>query len=1120
MDDTPTTDEDTAVDINVLFNDTDADLGAELEVIALEFGETFGTVAIVGNQVRYIPPVDFFGEDTFEYTIRDEYGVESSATVTVTVNSVNDMPVAVDDEAQTDEDTPTSIDVTANDSDVEDGSDELTPVIIEGKWGGDAEVVDGEILYTPPADFWGEQWIPYYVEDTDGGTSKEATVHIVVSPVNDAPDAVDDLDYEGFEDESLWIPVLNNDFDVDEDPFRIIDVTEPDHGWVDWGDGDFAATAGVGLAVPSGITYHPDTNYFGPDTFEYTIEDPSGATSNATVTVDILPVNDRPITFPDLGIETDEDTPVTIDVTANDFDVEDSPEDLRPALKGEPQFGTAEVVDGQVVFTPAENFNGEGAGFWYTAVDSEGAESLIAQWVDVYVVSVNDAPDAVDDVGIETPEDEPVLIWVTENDLDVDNDFFWISAVDQPTNGFVPWDDGPGLQEVQNGFEGEALLYVPDPNYNGPDSFTYTIMDEWGAESTATVSIEVLPVNDLPLAADDPGNVTDEDTPISIDVTANDFDVEDLPGELLPILGEGPRNGDFAVVDGEIVYTPDPDFFGQDSFWYFVEDTDEGVSLLDAEVVVEVRPVNDPPVAVDDEAGTDEDQAVTISVLENDSPPEVDFEDSISIAGWTNPAHGAVALADAPLVTEAIGAQELVYTPDPNYFGPDEFEYTIIDLLGAEATATVYLDVRPVNDPPEAEDDAAETDEDTPVTIDVTSNDTDVEDASADLTITMLSDPEHGAVALVPGGVEYTPDADYSGPDSFTYKVVDTDEGTSTEAANVTVTVHPVNDDPVAKDDSGKGFRMRSDETSFVTASVLDNDYDVDDTGLSVVGIDVTDTLGTVIPGPDGTFLYDNTGGLEEGDTDSWLYRVIDGNGGQAWARVTVSINWVPVPEDDLIEAFEDDGEANAWLLNNDWDPDGDPLTVTPIDQVLTDGGWIIGQVIVDEAGFVRLLLDEGLNLLAEGQVVSDSFTYVVDDGFGGTATADVLVVVTGSNDAPGAADDFLLALGEGPEYLGNLLEDNGSGPDTDVDLGDVLMVAKVNGTPFAGMYVFDLLWFDEIPSGQLIVHNNGDVFYEPEPLFPPDGVLSAPDPFEYTVSDGHGGNDTALVWVDLLLPV
>ena len=181
-------------------------------------------------------------------------------------------------------------------------------------------------------------------------------------------------------------------------------------------------------------------------------------------------------------------------------------------------------------------------------------------------------------------------------------------------------------------------------------------------------------------------------------------------------------------------------------------------------------PVNDDPVAVDDFAETDEDRSVTISVLENDSPPEADFDDSIAIAGWTDPDHGTVTLADAPFVTiEAIGPLQLDYTPDPNYFGPDQFDYTIIDGFGAEATATVYLDVWAVNDLPEAVNDEAETDEDTPVTIDVTSNDTDVEDDPADLTPIIVEDPTAGTAEVVNGEVVYTPDDDFSGGDGFTY---------------------------------------------------------------------------------------------------------------------------------------------------------------------------------------------------------------------------------------------------------------------------------------------------------------------------------------------------------------
>ena len=99
-----------------------------------------------------------------------------------------------------------------------------------------------------------------------------------------------------------------------------------------------------------------------------------------------------------------------------------------------------------------------------------------------------------------------------------------------------------------------------------------------------------------------------------------------------------------------------------------------------------------------------------------------------------------------------------------------------------------------------------------------------------------------------------------------------------------------------------------------------------------------------------------------------------------------------------LIDAHEDDGEVTGTLLGNDVDADGDELMVTPIDPVLTDGLWTIGQIVVDAAGVYTLTLDEGLQALNDGESVSATFSYEVDDGFGGTTTADVLVAV----DRPG----------------------------------------------------------------------------------------------------------------------
>ena len=1068
MDDTPTTPEDTAVDIEVLANDEDADDGAILEVIALDFDATMGTVTILPtNEVRYQPPTDFFGEDSFEYTMRDEHGAESSATVTVSVESVNDLPEAADDEAETLEDRPVTIDVTDNDTDVEDEPGDLIPVIDSQPDNGTAEVVDGQIEYTPDPDYWGPDSFTYTVLDTDGGSSEAAaSVYVWVEPVNDAPEAVDD-EMGATEDETAWLPVLENDSDIDSD-FWIDSYTQPTNGTVELGKGE--------------LVYLPGENFDGDDSFTYTITD-GEYFSTATVTVRVEPVNDLPEAYDDEALVY-EDTPTMIDVTANDFDVEDAPSELTPLILDGPSNGSAEVVDGQIEYTPDPDYWGPDAMVYYV-LDSDGGESDIA-FVYVWVEPVNDGPEAVDDE-MGATEDEPAWLPVLENDSDIDSDF-WIDSYTPAADGLVEFGEGD-------------LLYTPNKNFFGIDTFTYTITDgEYF--STATVTVRVEPVNDLPEAYDDEALVY-EDTPTMIDVTANDFDVEDEPGDLIPVIGSQPDNGSAEVVDGQIEYTPDPDYWGPDAMVYYVLDSDGGESDI-AFVYVWVEPVNDGPEAVDDEMGATEDEPAWLPVLENDS----DIDSGFWIDSYTQPTNGTVEIEAGQdidgLQRQDIGGGAFVYTPNKNFFGKDTFTYTITD-GEYSSTATVYLAVKPVNDLPEVFDDAGiTTDEDSSVTIDVTANDTDVEDDPADLTPEVVDGPNNGSVEVVAGQIVYTPDEDYYGPDSFTYEVTDLDGGTSDNVATVSIDVLPVNDDPVAKDDSGDGFRLPTGQDSFVTGSVLDNDYDIDEGTLTVAGIDVVGTAGTVTPGPGGTFTYLNSGGLEPGAEDSWDYRVIDGEGGESWATVTIRINTVPQAGSDSIDAHEDDGEVVGSLLGNDIDGDGDDLEMTPIDELLIDGPWTIGRIVVDAAGNFTLTLDEGLQALDNDESVVAVFSYEVHDGFGGIAMAEVVVTVEGETDLDAIDDEFSgWADVAGPRtQVGNV---------TDNDVGTDLTVSHVDGEPIdegIGFGVTDggdgaaIIW----------VFDNGRVDLEVIVPFAADTL----EVFTYTVADGTGASDTASVAVTI----
>ena len=151
---------------------------------------------------------------------------------------------------------------------------------------------------------------------------------------------------------------------------------------------------------------------------------------------------------------------------------------------------------------------------------------------------------------------------------------------------------------------------------------TYEVCDDGSPVlcDSATVTITVGPVNDPPVASDDAGT-TDEDTSVTVDVVANDTDLDGSVDPATVAVTSGAGNGTTSVdpVSGEITYTPDADFAGTDSFTYEVCDDGAPVLCDTAVVTVTVDPVNDPPVAGDDAASTDEETPVTIDVLFNDT---------------------------------------------------------------------------------------------------------------------------------------------------------------------------------------------------------------------------------------------------------------------------------------------------------------------------------------------------------------------------------------------------------------------------------------------------------------------------------------------------------------------
>ncbi|MFW2083869.1 Ig-like domain-containing protein, partial [Acinetobacter guillouiae] len=381
------------------------------------------------------------------------------------------------------------------------------------------------------------------------------------------------------------------------------------------------------------------------------------------------------------------------------------------------------------------------------------------------------------DDSAETKEDTPIIIDVTSNDSDKDGDLDPSTVVisKQPQHGTVSVDPITG-----------EVTYTPNKGYVGPDAFEYTVKDKAGNVSDpATVVIDITA---NPVAVDDSAE-TKEDTPIIIDVTSNDSDKD---GDLDPStvgISKQPQHGTVSIdpITGEVTYTPNKGYVGPDAFEYTVKDKAGNVSDP-ANVVIDIT-AN--PVAVDDSAETKEDTPIIIDVTSNDTDKDGDLDPS-TVVITKQPQNGTVSVD--PITGE------VTYTPNKGYVGPDAFEYTVKDKAGnVSDPATVVIEV---SANPVAVDDSAETKENTPIIIDVTSNDTDKDGDLDPSTVVITKQPQHGTVSVDPitGEVTYTPNKGYVGPDAFEYTVKDK-AGNVSDPATVVIEVSA---NPVAVDDSAE----------------------------------------------------------------------------------------------------------------------------------------------------------------------------------------------------------------------------------------------------------------------------------------------------------------------------
>ncbi|MBA4410167.1 MAG: hypothetical protein C0397_12170, partial [Odoribacter sp.] len=656
----------------------------------------------------------------------------------------------------------------------------------------------------------------------------------------------------------------------------------------------------INLTV-SGGTPPYSYSWTGPGSYSATTEDISaipGGTYNVSVTdfkgcikiesYIVVYDNNKPLALNDKEV-INEDQPLVSNVYQNDLPSCDGGNVWR--LINAPSHGTLLFnSDGSFTYKPNTDYTGSDS-FTYSVCDVDN-ECSNAEFK-ISIIPVNDSPIAKNDINT-TFRDRAVSGNLLTNDSDPEGDILTVktTAITSPVNGTVVI--------LSNG----NYTYTPKPGFTGSDSFVYEVCDN-GSPSLcdqATVSIEVIEetistTNHPPVALHDAyqGSIG---FPVRGSVLNNDFDVDgNLNPNSVTLVGSAPLSGSLTLnPNGTFTYVPTVSFIGQVTFDYRVCDL-ATPSLCDgARVIIDIlpNPTGNSTYASDDTFYGKEDLLLTGNILVNDNDPQGDTQ-TVNRTPVISPAHGT-------LVLNSNGA--FTFTPAPNYVGQDQFVYEVCDNGSPVACdqATVYLILGQDDDQPMAADDINTTNEDNSVTGNVKVNDLISNDGLNVWSI--VKQPNHGRVVMVPdGSYTFTPDADYYGSDSFIYKLCDIDG--DCDEARVTITVNPVDDQPVANDDL----------VSIFIDGVLDdfvgeNDLPSGDGG-NVWTLVTSPLNGKIIFNMDGSYSYTPNPNFSGNDT--FIYKVCDVDGDCAQATVTITIEDIILPNQVLTP--NGDGKNDTFYI-------------------------------------------------------------------------------------------------------------------------------------------------------------------------------------------------------------
>ena len=1028
---------------------------------------SLGTVSVSGEEalqktITYTPDADSNGADSFAVTVSDGNGGTDVITVDVTITPVNDVPVFTvggdqsvleDCGVQNVSDWITSVSTGASNESgqtltyyvTSDNNDlfSVQPTVAP----------DGTLSYTPSDNANGSATVTIYLAD-DGGVlnggddaTEVQTFTITVTAVNDAPSFTKGGDQTDVEDDGArtiegWATDISNGPSDEAGQTLSFTVTNNNNDL-------FSVQPAVSSAGTLTYTLADDAN--GEATVTVSLTDNGGVlnggadtTAIQTFTITVTPVNDVPVftvgadqsVLEDCGAQSVSDWVLSVSPGASNetdqmltYHVTNDNNDLFSVLP-------SVSPDGTLSYTPADDANGSATVTVYLTDDggilNGGVDTTQSQTFTITVTAVNDAPSFTkggDQAVLEDADAQSIESWATDIST---------GPADEAgqTLSFTVTNNNNDLFSVQPAVSSAGTLtYTLAENANGEATVTVSLTDNGGvlnsgADTTAiqTFTITVTPVNDVPFFTVGADQSVLEDCgvqSVSDWITSVSPGASNETGQTLTYYVTSDNNDLFSVQpvvapDGTLSYTPADNANGSASMTIYL--ADDGGVLNGGDDATEVQTFTITVTAVNDAP----------SFTKGGDQTDVEDDGAQTIEGWaTDISNGPSDEAGQTLSFTVTNNNNDLFSVQPAVSSAGTLTYTLADDANGEATVTVSLTdnggvlnggddtsegqtfaitVTPVNDIPTFEgDESLTTDEDTPYLFSFTI--TDVEDNPGALDVTYTTNN----TALLPktnmalGGdgsartLMLTPVSNRSGSVDITVTVTDSEGGTVTHAAILTVTA--VNDAPVLSDITDRTVDEDT-STGEIGFTISDVDSDVDTCTITVTSDNEAlisgDVTGIVLGGSGASRTITITPSENQSGTANITVTVDDNSGGvEATDTVTFAVTVTAVNDAPVISAIDD------VVIDEDGTTGEISFTISDVDNEasgLTVSASTNNTAMIPRANIV-LGGSDGARTITITPVADDSgtatITVMVKDSGGKLATETFVLTVTAVNDAP-----------------------------------------------------------------------------------------------------------------------